>query len=73
MKLLKVIAVNNSWFTTLGIDNHGFEIENLVFNDCHDLIILCLNLSDIAVFSIKGLLLIILLLFTAVNLKQFMC
>ena len=34
--------------------NHGFELQNSVFNVCHDLTMLCFNLSNIAVITVKG-------------------
>ena len=52
--VLKVIAVKNIvcqyWFF-----NHGFKFQNLVSNSCHDLTMLCLNLSDIAIITVKGI------------------
>ena len=33
--------------------NHGFKFKNLVGNGCHDLMMLCLNLSDIAIIAVK--------------------
>ena len=34
--------------------NHGFKILNFVCNGCHDLTILCLNVSDIAIVTVKN-------------------
>ena len=34
--------------------NHGFKFQNSICNDCHDLVVLCLNISDIAIITIKG-------------------
>ena len=33
--------------------NHGFKFQDSVYNGCHDLTILCLNISDIAIITIK--------------------
>ena len=33
--------------------NHGFKFQDL-FNGFHDLTMLCLNISDIAVIKVKG-------------------
>ena len=34
--------------------NHGFKFQNCVFNDCHDLMLLCLNLSDNDIIIVKN-------------------
>ena len=34
--------------------NHGFKFQNSVCNGCHDLTMFCLNLSDIAIITVKG-------------------
>ena len=31
--------------------NHGLELQNSVCNGCHDLTVLCLNISDIAIIT----------------------
>ena len=33
---------------------HGFEFQNYVCNGCHDLAILCLNISDITIITVKN-------------------
>ena len=33
---------------------HGFKFQNFVCIGCHDLMILCLNLSDIAIITVKN-------------------
>ena len=51
------IDINEETDTTksyLGFFNHGFEFQNSVCNGCHDLTILRLNISDIAVITVKG-------------------
>ena len=37
------------WFS-----NHGLEFQYSLCNDCHDLSMLCLNISDIAIITIKN-------------------
>ena len=34
--------------------NHGFEFQNSVCNGCHDLSILSVNISDIAIITVKN-------------------
>ena len=34
--------------------NHGLKFQDSVYNGCHDLTILCLNLSGIAIITIKN-------------------
>ena len=36
------------------IFNHGFEIQDIVCNSCHDLITLSVNISNIAIITIKS-------------------
>ena len=33
--------------------NHRFKFKDSVYNDCHDLTILFLNISDIAIITVK--------------------
>ena len=33
--------------------NHGFKFQNSICNGCHDLTMLCFNISDIAIITIK--------------------
>ena len=35
--------------------NHGFKFHKPVCNSCHDLMILCLDISDITIITIKGI------------------
>ena len=35
--------------------NHGFRFLNSVCNNCHDLVMLSLNLSGIAIVTVKGI------------------
>ena len=34
--------------------NHGFKLHDYVYNGCHDLSMLCLNISDIAIIAVKN-------------------
>ena len=34
--------------------NHEFKFQDYVCNGCHNLTMLCLNISDIAIITIKG-------------------
>ena len=34
--------------------NHGFKFQKLFCNVCHDLMMLCLNIGDIAIITVKG-------------------
>ena len=34
--------------------NHGFEFQYSICNGCHDLSMLCLNISDIAITTLKN-------------------
>ena len=34
--------------------NHGFKFEDFVCNGCHDLKMLCLNISDIDIITVKN-------------------
>ena len=36
------------------IFNHGFKFQDSVCNGCHDLTMLCLNISNIAIITVKG-------------------
>ena len=33
--------------------NHGLKFQDYICNGCHDLTILCVNISDIAVITVK--------------------
>ena len=45
----KECTVWHYWFF-----NHGFKFQNSVCNSCHDLTMLCLDISDIAIITVKG-------------------
>ena len=34
--------------------NKGFKFKSYVYNGCHDLLMISMNLSDIAILNIKG-------------------
>ena len=51
--LLKVITVR-MYVCQYGYFNHRFKFESSVCSGCHYLTMLCLNLSDIAIITIKG-------------------
>ena len=34
--------------------NHAFKYQDTVCNNCHDLTVLCLNISDIAIITVKN-------------------
>ena len=35
--------------------NHGFKFQDYVCNGCHDLRMVCLNLSDITIITVKNI------------------
>ena len=47
--------------------NHGVKFQDYVCNGRHDLSVLCLNMSNIAIITVKN---IIVILFITANLKQ---
>ena len=49
--------------------NHGIKFQDYVCNGCHDLTMLSVNMSDIAVILLK-VLIIVALFITLANLKQ---
>ena len=34
--------------------NHGFKFQDSVWNGCHDLTMLCLNISDVTITTVKN-------------------
>ena len=50
--------------------NHGFRFQDSVCNGCHDLTILYLNISNIAIITVNVLITVVLFL-TLANLKRF--
>ena len=35
--------------------NHGFKFQDYVCNGCHDLTMVCFNLSDITIITVKNI------------------
>ena len=56
--------ISHYWFF-----NHGIKFQDYVCNGCHDLTMLSVNTSDIAVILLK-MLIIVALFITLANLKQ---
>ena len=50
----KECRICHCWFF-----NHGFEFQGSVCNDCHDLMMLCLNFSDISIITAKNVIIVI--------------
>ena len=46
----KEYMVCHYWFF-----NHGFKFQDSVCKGCHDLVMLCLSISDIAIINVKGI------------------
>ena len=44
----KECMISQYWFF-----NHGFKFQDSIYNGCHDLMMLCLNISDIAIITVK--------------------
>ena len=61
----KEYMVWHYWFV-----NHGFKPQHFVCNGCHDLTLLFLNFSDIAIVAVKVLITVVLLM-ALTDLKQF--
>ena len=49
--------------------NDGFEFQDSKWNGCHDLTMLSVNISDIAIITVKIFLIVVLFIILA-NLKQ---
>ena len=45
----KEFMICHYWFL-----NHGFKFQDSVWNVCHHLTILCLNISDVAIITVKN-------------------
>ena len=48
-KKTKECMICNYWFF-----NHGFKFQDSAYNGCHDLTVLCFNISDIAIIAVKN-------------------
>ena len=53
LKLIKQVHQKSLIFVTIGIFNKGFKFQPYVCNICHDLLMMSMNLSDIAILN-KG-------------------
>ena len=54
LMLIKQTNQKSAIFVTISIFlNQGFKFQQNVCNECHDLIMMSMNLSDIALLSIK--------------------
>ena len=45
----KECMISHYWFL-----NHGFKLQDSVWNGCHNLTILCLTISNIAIITVKN-------------------
>ena len=54
MILQKVIKIENTWLVTI-VFNHGFKFQDFVCDGCHDLTKLSVNISDIAIITVKNI------------------
>ena len=63
----KECMVYHYWFF-----NHGFKLQNFVCNGFHNLTILCLNISNIAIITVKDVDSRCIFM-TLANLKQIIC
>ena len=52
--VLKVITVKNALADTISLFHHEFEFQDSVCNNAHDLTILSLNISHIAITTVKN-------------------
>ena len=50
--------------------NHGFKFEDSVFDGCHDLTMISVNISDITIITVKNVDYRFMLFITLANLKQ---
>ena len=46
---IKECMVSHYWFF-----NNGFQYQHCICKCCHDLLMRCLNISDIAIITVKG-------------------
>ena len=53
--LLKVTTAQNAWFFIFSFLFHALKfLQDSMCNDCHDVTILCLNISNIAIITVKN-------------------
>ena len=50
--------------------NHGFKFEDSVFDGCHNLTMISVNISDITIITVKNVDYRFMLFITLANLKQ---
>ena len=60
----KECAICHYWFF-----NHGFKFQDSICTGCHDLTMLSVNISNIAIISVKNAYYVVLFI-TLANLKQ---
>ena len=76
-KWINLVKSNNSKECVIChyfFSNHGFKFQDSVCNGCHDLTMLRLNISDIAIITVKNVdQKIVVLFITLANLKQLIC
>ena len=53
--------------------NHGFKFEDSVFDGCHNLTMISVNISDITIITVKNVDYRFMLFITLANLKQLTC
>ena len=53
-ELIQPKEVKNVWFFTIVFFNNGFKYQDSLCNGCHDLIMLCLSINNIAIITSKG-------------------
>ena len=51
----KVTTGKNLLFSIVGFFNHGFEFQDSVCNGCHDLTMLIIKISNIAIITVKSI------------------
>ena len=52
--LLKLTRARNLWFATIVFFNNGFKFQDFVCNGCNNLINLSVNISNIAIITVKN-------------------
>ena len=56
---------------SLLVFNRGFKSQDSVCKGCHDLPMLSVNISNVAIITVKKMLIIVVLFISFANLKQF--
>ena len=52
--MLKVTTTKNVWFAITDFHNHEWKFQDSVCNGCHGLTMLSVNISNIAIITIKN-------------------